>query len=68
MQVPEVKFTITGVDTPTPRLHFQNTKNYPYHYDFVVECLGWTIDLWTFERETYFSESSQEPGGKHHRP
>jgi len=44
MQVPAVKFTITGVDTPAPQLYFQNTRNYPYHYDFVVECLGWAIE------------------------
>jgi pyruvate,water dikinase len=63
IQVPEVKFTITGVDTPTPQLYFQNTRNYPYHYDFVVECLGWTVDLWTFERETYFSELRKNLAG-----
>ncbi len=63
MQVPEVKFVITGVDTPTPRLYFQNTRNYQYHYDFVVECLGWTMDLDTFNRETYFSESRKNLAG-----
>ena len=63
MQVPEVKFTITGVDTPTPRLYFMNTKNYPYHYDFVVECLGWQIDLETFNRETYFSDHRKNLAG-----
>jgi len=63
MQVPEVKFTITGVDTPDPQLYFMNTKNYPYHYDFVVECLGWTIDLGTFDRETYFADNRKNLAG-----
>ncbi len=40
-----------------------NTKNYLYHYDFVVECLGWTIDLGTFDRETYFADSRKNLAG-----
>jgi hypothetical protein len=56
MQAPEVKFVITGVDTPAPHLYFMNTKNFPYHYYFVVDCLGTSIDLETFNRQTYFSD------------
>lgn len=63
MQVPEVKFIITGVDTATPQLYFQNTRNYIYHYDFAVDCLGWTIDLETFNRETYFSDLRKNVAG-----
>lgn len=63
MQTPEVKFTITGVDTANPQLYFMNTKNYPYHYDFVVQCLGWSIDLATFDRETYFSDHRKNLAG-----
>jgi hypothetical protein len=63
MQVPEVKFVITGVDTPTPHLYFQNTRNFSYHYDFVVDCLGWTIDLDTFNRQTYFSDHRKNLAG-----
>jgi pyruvate,water dikinase len=63
MQVPEVKFLIAGVDTPAPRLYFQNTKSYPYHYDFAVECLGWVIDVQTFNYETYFSEHRKNLAG-----
>ncbi len=63
MQAPEVKFTIPGVDTASPRLYFQNTRNHPYHYYFVVECLGWQIDLETFERETYFSSHRKNLAG-----
>ncbi len=63
MQVPEVKFTITGVDTAAPQLYFMNTQNYPYHYDFVVDALGWTIDLATFNRQTYFSDLRKNLAG-----
>jgi len=56
MQVPEVKFTIVDVDTSHPQLYFMNTKNHPYHYDFVVDCLGRPLDLETFNRETYYTE------------
>jgi hypothetical protein len=63
MQAPEVKFVITDVDTPTPRLYFMNTKNFPYHYDFVVDCLGWSIDLSTFNRQTYFSDHRKNLAG-----
>ena len=40
-----------------------NTKNYPYHYDFVVDCLGWQINLETFNRETYFSDHRKNLAG-----
>jgi len=63
MQVPEVKFTITGVDTSSPQLYFMNTKNYPFHYNFVVECLGRTISIETFNRETYFSDQRKYLAG-----
>ena len=63
MQTPEVKFTITGVDTSSPQLYFMNTKNYPYHYDFVVDCLGWQISLERFNRETYFSDHRENIAG-----
>lgn len=39
-----------------PVLYFQNTQTYAYHYDFVVEALGWDIDLETFNLETYFRD------------
>lgn len=63
MQVREVKFFIPGVDTVTPELYFQNTKNYPFHYDFAREALGWTVDLWTFNRQTYFSDQRKNLAG-----
>ncbi len=63
MQVPEVKFIIAGVDGPGPVLYFQNTKVYSYHYDFVVEALGWDIDLGTFDEETYFRDNRRNLAG-----
>lgn len=63
MQTPEVKFTITGVDTAQPQLYFMNTKNYPYHYDFVVHGLGWHISLEEFDRATYFTDQRQNLAG-----
>jgi len=63
METPEVKFTITDVDTSNPQLYFMNTKNYPYHYDFVVDCLGRQISLEKFNRETYFSDQRKNLAG-----
>lgn len=63
MQVLEVKFLIADVDTSCPQLYFQNSKTYAFHYDFAVECLGWTIDLGTFNSQTYFSEHRRNLAG-----
>ncbi len=63
MQVREVKFLIGQVDTATPRLYFMNTKNQPYHYFFATDCLGWMVDLWTFDAETYFSDGRKNLAG-----
>jgi pyruvate,water dikinase len=63
MKVLEVKFLIADVDTSAPRLYFQNTRNYPIHYDFAVECLGWAIDLQTFNSQTYFSNRRSNLAG-----
>lgn len=63
MQALEVKFLITDIDTPAPQLYFQNSRLYPYHYDFAVDCLGWTIDLETFNLQTYFSGQRRNLAG-----
>ncbi len=63
MQVREVKFLLPGVDTETPQLYFQNTTNYPSHYDFALDALGWTLDLSTFNRQTYFSDRRKNLAG-----
>jgi hypothetical protein len=63
MQVREVKFFIPAIDTATPELYFQNTKNYPFHYDFARDALGWTLDLSTFNRQTYFSDQRKNLAG-----
>lgn len=38
--VKEVKFVITDVDTGFPVLYFQNSRRYPWHFDFVADALG----------------------------
>jgi len=63
MQVLEVKFLITGVDTDDPQLYLMNTKNQPYHYYFARDCLGWTISLYTFNSQTYFSDDRRNMAG-----
>lgn len=63
MQVQEVKFLIAHVDTPSPQLYFMNTRNQPYHYYFATDCLGWTVNLWTFNAETYFSNHRKNLAG-----
>lgn len=63
MQVLEVKFLIANVDTPNPQLYFMNTANHPYHYYFARDCLGWTMSLYTFNRETYFSDERKNLAG-----
>jgi len=63
MQVREVKFFIPGVDTASPDVYFQNTKNYPFHYYFARDALGWTLDLSTFNRQTYFSDQRKNLAG-----
>ncbi len=63
MQAQEVKFFIAGVDTATPQLYFQNSRTYAYHYDFATDCLGWTMDLATFSRQTYFSDGRRNLAG-----
>jgi Pyruvate phosphate dikinase, AMP/ATP-binding domain len=63
MQVREVKFFIPGVDTAEPPLYFQNTTNYPFHYGFAIDALGWTLDLSIFNRQTYFSDQRKNLAG-----
>jgi hypothetical protein len=57
MQVPEVKFLITDVDTPAPQLYFMNSRNHPYHYDFVVAPDGYTLEEASWEQVEAFFES-----------
>ena len=63
MQVREVKFFIAHVDTAEPELYFQNTANYPFHYYFALDALGWTVDLGTFNLQTYFSGDRKNLAG-----
>ena len=63
MQVYEVKFLIADVQDPHPQLYLMNTRNFPYHYDFVITCLGWNMSVWTFNAQTYFNENRRNLAG-----
>lgn len=56
MGVREVKFLVTGVDTATPQLHFMDTKQHAFHFDFATQGLGLTLSLQEFNRQTYFTD------------
>ena len=61
--VREVKFLITGADTPAPALYFLNTNQHPYHYYFARDVLGYTDDLTTFNNQTYFTDARKHMAG-----
>lgn len=60
LDVREVKFLITGVDGDDPRLYLMNTENFPYHYNFAVQSLGWTMSQGSFNSETYFTTAGRK--------
>lgn len=57
MDVPEVKFLVTDVDTATPTLYFFDTNEYPFHHEFATRGLGLNISLGDFNRVTYFTQN-----------
>ncbi len=63
MQVPEVKFLLSDVRYPDPTLYLMNTRLNPYHYYFAVDCLGWTLSLAAFNRQTYFTDYRRHLAG-----
>jgi pyruvate, water dikinase len=63
MQIPELKFLMTGVNGPTPVLHLQNTQTYAYHYYFATGALKLNVDLETFNSLTYFSDGRRNLAG-----
>jgi Pyruvate phosphate dikinase, AMP/ATP-binding domain len=56
MGVREVKFLVTGVDTPNPVLHFINTRRFSLHYEFATQGLGLSLSLREFNAQTYFTQ------------
>lgn len=58
-----VKFLIVGVDTTSPQLWLLDGKEYAYHYDFATRGLGKTVDLATFNAQTYFTDSRKNIAG-----
>ncbi len=53
MEIREVKFLITGVDTEHPHLHYMHTEHFPFHYYFGINVLGMDLDLFEFNAQTY---------------
>ncbi len=60
MQVREVKFLITGIDTGNPVVYFMNSKKHEYHYNFATDVLGWNISNNTFNKDTYFTDTNRK--------
>lgn len=62
-QVRAVKFLMTGVDGPSPKLYLINTKNVDYHYEFATEGLGMSTSLEAFNAKTYFTDARKNLAG-----
>jgi hypothetical protein len=62
-QVRAVKFLMTGVDGPSPKLYLINTKNVDYHYEFATEGLGMSTSLADFNAKTYFTDARKNLAG-----
>ena len=58
-----VKFLVADFDTDSPQVHFINSINYFYHYDFAQMVLGDTRSLAAFNHETYFSAEKNTVAG-----
>lgn len=61
--VREVKFVITGVDTPAPEIYFINTNTHQLHYYFMQNVLGMTLSRADFNRATYFTNQRRFVAG-----
>lgn len=57
--VREVKFLMTGVDTPNPQIWFINTKNFQFHYFFARDALNVRLSNAEFNARTYFTDNRQ---------
>jgi pyruvate, water dikinase len=55
----ELKFLVTGVDTPYPVLYFMNTVEFEFHDAFAIAGLGWNISLAEYNAQTYFTEQNR---------
>lgn len=62
-QVRAVKFLMTGVDGPNPKLHLMNTQKVDYHYDFAKKGLGMNVSLEDFNARTYFTDARKNIAG-----
>jgi len=60
LNVREVKFLITGVDTNNPIIYFYNTKKHVYHFLFAKDVLKIYTDLYQFNSQTYFTDNNRK--------
>ncbi len=51
-----MKFLITDVDTKHPKVWFVDSNKNDFHYYFARDSLGVTLDLATFNSQTYFTD------------
>ena len=59
LNVREVKFLITEVNSDFPRLHFINTNNHVFHYYFFRDVLNYSASPGQFNSQTYFTNSNR---------
>lgn len=62
-QIRVVKFLMTGVDGPNPKMHLINTKTFDNHYPFATDALQWRKSLGQFNGETYFTDRRKNIAG-----
>ncbi|MCD4707669.1 MAG: PEP/pyruvate-binding domain-containing protein [Candidatus Sabulitectum sp.] len=53
LQLSEVKFLITDIDTDNPKLYFINSNAFRYHWKFFNKTLGCNLSLLDFNTRTY---------------
>jgi pyruvate, water dikinase len=63
MQVQEMKFFITGIDTRSPKVYFLNTNNIEYHWFFARDVLKYRGTYEEFEASTYWFDSRKNLAG-----
>ncbi|MDA8564119.1 hypothetical protein N9L06_06665, partial [Mariniblastus sp.] len=59
INVRELKFLITEVNSDFPRLHFLNTNEHPFHYFFHRDVLGYSQSISQFNSQTYFTNNGR---------
>jgi hypothetical protein len=58
-----MKFLVVGVDTPRPKVWLIDANTSDYHFNFATQALGQTVDLATFNSQTYFTDNRKNIAG-----